>query len=120
LIAIRGATTINNNTQEEIKEASIELFAKLIETNNIDLQDIKAIIFSCTQDITKDYPGKFIREIFNLSSVGIMHFNEMFVENSLPKCIRVLLLLDKCNTAIIQYVYLREAKSLRKDLFNNT
>lgn len=118
MIAVRGATTISYNTSEEIKAASIELFSDIIRTNEIDIKDITAIFFSCTQDITKDYPGKFVREHFNLSNTAIMHYNEMHVENSLKQCIRVLLLVDMPKNKDVTYVYLNEAKKLRQDLFN--
>lgn len=119
MIAIRGATTINNNTVEEIKNNSIELFDELIKANNIKNENIVSILFSCTKDITADYPGKFIRENFNLKNTAIMHFNEMEVENSLPLCIRILIL-SMDNIENVNFVYLHDAKNLRKDLFNIT
>jgi chorismate mutase len=117
LIAIRGATTIKQNTTEEIKNASIELFTEIINANQLKLEHITAIFFSCTNDITKDYPGKFVRKHFNLDNTAIMHYNEMQVENSLKMCIRVLLLANVEHIDKIKYVYLNEAKKLREDLF---
>ncbi len=118
MIAIRGATTIKNNSIEEIKTASIELFDEIIRVNQINLKDIISIFFSCTQDITKDYPGKYVREHFNLDNTAIMHFNEMNVEDSLSFCIRVLIQVNVDCKQKITYVYLNEAKKLRKDLYN--
>lgn len=118
MIAIRGATTINENTSEEIKNASIELFEEILLQNNIEAENVMSIFFSCTKDITADYPGKYVREHYNLKSAAIMHFNEMYVENSLAMCIRILILIDneiKGKTEI-NYVYLKNAKNLRKDL----
>ena len=98
MIALRGATTINENSKEEIEKHSIELFKEIITRNNIDLNKIITVEFSCTNDITKAYPGKFVREYFNLKNVAIMHFNEMNVEDDveacIPFCIRVLILVD--------------------------
>lgn len=119
LIAIRGATTIEENSVNFIKESSIELIEELIKVNDIELQDICTIIFSCTEDITKAYPGKFVREHFNLSHTAIMHFNEMKVDNSLPLCIRVLLLINKTSLKSINYVYLNNAKTLRRDIVSD-
>lgn len=116
MINIRGATTISNNTSEEIKAASIELFKEILRANNIDLNKIVSLFFSCTRDITADYPGKYIREHFNLSNVSVMHFNEMYVENSLPLCIRILVQVEGEKNSNTKYVYLKEAKNLRKDL----
>ncbi|KYH35744.1 chorismate mutase AroH [Clostridium tepidiprofundi DSM 19306] len=117
MIFIRGAITIKNNTIEEIKKNSILLFSEIINRNNLKLDSIKAILFSCTSDITKEYPGKIIREHYNLSSAAIMHFNEMNVENSLKLCIRILLIANDENKTCAEYVYLNDAKKLREDLF---
>lgn len=122
MIALRGATTIIENSKEEIEKSSIELFKELIKRNNIDLNKIITIEFSCTRDITKGYPGKFIREYFELKNVAIMHFNEMYVEEdvevSIPLCIRLLLLAD-IELESKEFVYLNNAKNLRKDLDTN-
>lgn len=118
MYAIRGATTIDANNSQDIKKASIELMENIISSNNLNTKDIISMVFSCTQDITKDYPGKFVREHFNLKNTAIMHFNEMYVENSLNLCIRVMLYVNGDNQNV-KYVYLKNAKSLRKDLLNN-
>lgn len=119
MIALRGATTINKNTEEEIKTNSIELFQEIIKKNHIELDKIITIQFSCTQDITKAYPGKFIREYFNLKHTAIMHFNEMNVDSNvesyIPLCIRILILVD-VDTKKREFIYLNKAANLRKDL----
>ncbi|NFE47542.1 chorismate mutase [Clostridium sporogenes] len=120
--SIRGAITIEENEVKYIKEASIKLFSEILIRNNINMEDIISIFISCTKDIDKDYPGKYIREDFNLKNVAIMHFNEMYVEGSMPLCIRILILIDKKNKNVeenIEYVYLGKAKTLRKDLFSS-
>ncbi|APH16884.1 chorismate mutase [Clostridium sporogenes] len=119
--SIRGAITIEKNEVKYIKEASIKLFSEILIRNNLNIDDIVSIFISCTKDIDIDYPGKYIREDFNLKNVAIMHFNEMYVEGSMPLCIRILILIDKKNKNIeenIEYVYLGRAKTLRKDLFS--
>ncbi|ERI92951.1 chorismate mutase [Clostridiales bacterium oral taxon 876 str. F0540] len=120
MIAIRGATTIESNSSDNIRNASIELFEKIIENNNLELEDIVMILFSCTDDITKDYPGKFLREHFDIKDKAIMHFNEMKVENSLKLCIRISLLCEHVDNKEIKFVYLNKARELRKDLMDIT
>ncbi|MTK11913.1 MAG: chorismate mutase [Clostridiaceae bacterium] len=121
MIALRGATTISCNCEEEIKKCSVELFDELIKRNNLKLDTILTIEFSCTRDITKSYPGKFIRENFDVKHASIMHFNEMYVEDnveaSIPLCIRILILADT-NQESREFVYLNNARNLRKDLFS--
>ena len=120
MIAIRGATTITSNTSEDIQEASIELFEELLLANHINTNDIISLLFSCTKDITADYPGKFVRLKFNLKNVAIMHFNEMDVDNTLKNCIRVLIFTNSTSLKNAQYVYLRGAKGLRLDLLSGS
>lgn len=121
MIVLRGATTISENTEAEIENASIELFSEIIKLNNIDLDNILSIEISCTKDINKAYPGKFIREHFKLNHIAIMHFNEMEVDKTLngyiPLCIRFLIWADLRNTNN-KFVYLKGAKKLRKDLLS--
>jgi len=119
MIALRGATTIKENSADCIREASLELFEELIRANSIALEDIVSIIFSCTEDVNKDYPGKFVRQHYKLSYTAIMHFNEMKVENSLPLCIRIMLLINKASAENIKFVYLNNAKTLRRDLVSD-
>lgn len=116
MLSIRGATTITENSIEDIKKYSIELVAEIIKQNDLNLQSINTIIFSCTKDITKEYPGKCVREHFKLNNTAIMHFNEMDVENSLSLCIRVLILINEVANKKIKYIYLHNAKSLRSDI----
>lgn len=120
MIAIRGAITINENSVMQIKHATEELFQSILDSNDIDINNIISIIFSCTQDITREYPGKFLREKYNLKNVGIMHFNEMKVENSLDFCIRVMVIVNNSNEQTsVKHIYLGNAKNLRKDLINS-
>jgi chorismate mutase len=118
MIAIRGATTINEDNIYEVRVASIELFAEILKVNKLNTENLVSIIFSCTSDIKSTYPGKHIREYFGLNKIAIMHFNEMEVNNGLKKCIRVMLLVNKENIGEINYVYLNDAKKLRQDLIN--
>jgi len=118
MIAIRGATTINEDNIKEVREASLELFNEIIKENKIETENIISIIFSCTSDIKSTYPGKHIREHFGLNKVAIMHFIEMEVHNSLKKCIRVMVHVNKDNNKEIKYIYLNNAKKLRQDLIN--
>lgn len=115
--AIRGAITIDINHEENIKKASIKLFTEICEKNNLDKNNIISIIFSCTDDITAAYPGKFVREEFGLNKQAIMHFNEMRVisELYLPLCIRIMILYNG-EIEELKHIYLEKASSLRKDL----
>lgn len=117
MVGIRGAITIPLNQVDHVKEASVRLFSEIYYKNNLDKNKIVSIIFSCTEDINAAYPGKFIREEFDLNKQAIMHFNEMKVINELylPLCIRIMILYNG-EIEEIKHIYLEKASSLRKDL----
>jgi chorismate mutase len=115
MISIRGATTVECNNLDEIRNKTIELISEIINVNKLNINHINTMIFSCTDDITVAYPGAFVREHFKLNNISIMHFNEMKVENSIKLCVRVLILSNE-EKSLVEFVYLHNAKELRKDL----
>ena len=118
VIGIRGAITCEHNTVEDILHASKELMESIIFINQLNQEDIAAILFTTTKDLTAVYPARAVRDM-GWSISPLLCFQEMDVENSLEKCIRVLILwnTDKRSDQI-QHVYLREARQLRPDLVN--
>lgn len=118
MVGIRGATTINNDTEEDIMNCTTELLEKAISYNSLDRELIKAVFFSCTKDITSAYPAKAAREI-GFTEIPLMCFQEMHVDGSLQKCIRLCIFYEgEISPKDIKHVYLKEAKHLRPDLAN--
>ena len=117
LIGIRGATTVSSNNADEIRMAVLEMVNEILEKNNIATSDIACVDFTMTKDLNCAYPAKFAREIESFENVPLMCYQELDIENSLEKCIRVRILVntDKNQSEII-HVYLNEAKKLRPDL----
>ncbi len=113
---VRGATTIEHNTQEQILSATQTLLTTMLTQNQIDSQDIASILFTTTADITAAYPAKAAREL-GMQLVPLLCFQEMQVEGSLPFCIRILI---HWNTSQpqdqIQHIYLNQAQQLRPDI----
>lgn len=114
---VRGATTVKNNTEEEILTAAEELFVKMIDKNEINPNDVASVFISTTEDIDAGFPAKGMRQLEGWKYVPVMCMREMPVPNSLKMCIRIMLHLntDKDQTEI-HHVYLREAHILRPDL----
>lgn len=110
---IRGAITADNNSENAIKEATIELLTELFNTNNINKDLISHIIFTTTNDLNAAFPAKFARLDFGLNDTAMMCFHELDVPNSLPMCLRVLIVLNCNETFKPQFVYLKDAKKLR-------
>lgn len=118
MIGIRGATTIENNNDKEISENTIVLIEEIINSNSLNKDKITALFFSCTEDITASYPAKAVRQM-GLNEIPLMCFQEMHVENSLPKCIRVCVFYDgEISKKNVRHIYLNNAKQLRPDLLN--
>lgn len=114
---IRGAITVDDNSREKIWQAAQLLVTKILSLNKLQAEDIGAIIFSTTEDLTAAFPSSAVRQLPALKFIPLFDTREPAVENSLPLCIRVLILadLDKKQHEI-RHVYLGGAKNLRPDL----
>ena len=111
---IRGAITIENNTKEDIKSATIELLEKLIKENNIKKENISHAIFTLTNDLNAEFPAKFARLDFGWDNIAMMCFHELDVPNSLEKCLRVLVVVNVEDNFEPKFVYLKGAEKLRR------
>lgn len=114
---IRGATTVANNVAGEISLAVHELLDALEERNQLSSEHLISVTFSVTQDLDAIFPAAAARQRPGWDAVPLMDVQHMYVEGSLPRCIRVLihaqipvLHQDIC------HVYLRHAQTLRPDL----
>jgi len=113
---IRGATTVNSNTKEEIIEITKELLIALQRKNNFKIEDLVSVFFSVTSDLNTAFPAQAAREI-GWNKVPLFDMQEIEVPGSLSKCIRILIQIN-CQKSLqeIKHCYLRGAKILRKDL----
>ena len=111
---IRGAITIEQDTKEQMEKATVELYSKIIEANEVKTEDISHIIFTLTKDLKCAFPAKFLRENFDIPFVPMMCFNELDVETSLEKCLRILIVVNTNKRQDeIKHIYLGGAKVLR-------
>ncbi|MEX0710998.1 MAG: chorismate mutase [Pirellulales bacterium] len=115
---VRGATTVETNSRDEILKATRQLLALMIRQNGIEPGDVASAIFTATPDLNAEFPALAARQLGWLE-VPLLCTHEMTIPGSLPRCIRILL---HWNTdkppREIQHVYIREAASLRPDLCN--
>ncbi len=114
---IRGATTIEEDTRENILAATEELLLAILKKNiGLKKEDIASVIFTVTEDLSAIFPPLAAREM-GWSLVPMICAREIPVPNSTPKCIRVLL---HWNTEKqqneIKHIFLHRAKNLRPDL----
>ena len=110
---IRGATTVESNTKEAIVAGTKELLHELIEANDIQQEQVAAVIFTTTRDLNAEFPAVAARQI-GWTDVALLCSHEMDVPDALPSCIRILLLVNtERSPQELSNVYLRGAVNLR-------
>lgn len=115
--AVRGATTVECDDCQLIHAAIRELLLTLISCNDIETETVVSAIFTATPDLRAAFPAAAAREI-GWTDVPMLCAAEIDVPESQPRCLRVLLHVERtaANAPLIP-VYLRDAASLRPDLF---
>ncbi len=113
--AIRGATTVSDNSVAAIREAVIELLDELETRNQLDPDEIISLTFSVTKDLDAIFPAAIARERPHWHNVPLLDVQQMHVEGSLEKCIRFLIHINLPIQTQVYHPYLRGAKNLRPD-----
>ncbi|MFO0790172.1 MAG: chorismate mutase [Pirellulales bacterium] len=113
---VRGATTVPENTREEILKATRQLVALMVRRNGIEAKDVASAIFTTTPDLDAEFPALAARQLGWLE-VPLLCGHEMSIPGSLPRCIRVLVHWNTDRAQHdVQHVYVRDAERLRPDL----
>ena len=116
LQAIRGATTVSGNNVEAIREAVMELLDEIEERNKLDPTEIISATFTVTRDLDAIFPAAIARKRPDWDNVAMLDVQQMHVEGSLERCIRLLIHVNLPVSQVkICHTYLREAASLRPD-----
>lgn len=114
--ALRGATTVDEDTREAMDEAVIELFAELFARNDLHADDLISVMLTATDDLHARFPAASARE-FGLHSVPLICARELDIIGATPRCVRVMIHLETERARDeLHHVYLRGAASLRDDL----
>lgn len=111
---IRGAITVEANTKEALEASTNELLQAIINSNNITQDKISHVIFTTTKDLNADFPAKFARLNFGWNKAAMMCFHELDVPNSLPMCLRILIVINCEENFEPKFVYLKGAANLRR------
>ncbi len=90
---IRGATIADANTAIAIYAATREMLQQLIDANGIEEQDVAAVYFTATPDLNAGFPAAAARQL-GWNNTALLCASEIAVPNSLPACIRVLILVN--------------------------
>lgn len=114
--AIRGATTVRENTRDAIISETGIMLCEMLERNSLKNEDVISVIFTVTSDLNAAFPAAAARSI-GLNQAGLLDFPELNVKGSLKMCIRALMFADTLlPQSEISHVYLNAAKVLRTDL----
>jgi chorismate mutase len=113
---VRGATTADANTKEDILKATRQLLALMVRQNGIEHEDVASAFFSTTVDLDAEFPALAARQLGWLD-IALMCTHELDVPGSLQRCIRILLHWNTTKPASeIVHVYIKDAARLRPDL----
>jgi chorismate mutase len=114
--AVRGATTVDEDTAPAITERVVALLRQIMERNGLEEDDIISILFTATDDIVSTFPATAARSM-GLGAVPLICARELAIVGSVPRCIRVMLhVTTERSRHDIHHVYLEGAHGLRDDL----
>lgn len=118
--AIRGATTVSENSAEAIAQAVTEMLDALESNNQLDPTQIVSVTFSVTRDLDAIFPAAIARTRPRWDTVPLLDVQQMHVQGSLPLCIRLMAhTYLAVSQSEVKHAYLRGARNLRPDLCLN-
>lgn len=116
LRALRGATTVDEDTTAHVTDRVQTLVRTMLERNGVDHDDLVSILFTATEDLVSVFPATAARAT-GLGDVPLICARELSIAGATPMCIRVLMhLYTDRNRNELHHVYLEGARSLRDDL----
>src|SRR5262249_19681569 len=114
--AIRGATCLEVDDPEHMRERVVELVQAMLDRNGLSLDDLISVIFTATPDLRSDFPAAAARSV-GLGDVPLLCAQELDIPGSLPRVVRVLAHAQlELPRGEVAHVYLRGAEVLRQDL----
>jgi chorismate mutase len=110
---IRGATTVDSNTKEDILNSAKELLQKMIDANRLQPENVACAIFTTTHDLNAEFPAAAARQL-GWAHPALLCAQEMNVPGSLQRCLRILILYNTEKSAEeIVHVYIKGATTLK-------
>ena len=111
---VRGAIVARDNTKEAILEATRELLKKLIESNDLTEDNVAAIFFTSTADLTTEFPALALRKM-DWWNVPALCAQELEIENSMERVIRTMVFINRSESFKPKHEYIGKAAELRPD-----
>lgn len=116
--ALRGATTLEADTRDQVLERTSELLATLLERNALSTDQVISLLFTATDDVRSEFPAAAVRAA-GISDVPMMCARELGIDggSGIPLCVRVMAHIDADRArSELRHVYLHGARQLRSDL----
>ena len=118
VVALRGATTLDADSREQVLERTTELLAAMLERNDLSSADLISLIFTATDDISSEFPAAAVRAA-GISDVPMLCARELPIAgpSNIPLCIRVMAHAQShLARDALRHPYLHGARQLRSDL----
>ncbi|HEY8338327.1 MAG TPA: chorismate mutase [Egibacteraceae bacterium] len=118
LAALRGATTLDADTREQVLERTAEMLGALLQRNGLTSDDVVSLILTATEDVRSEFPAAAVRAA-GISDVPMLCARELAIDSdsAIPLCVRVMahVYTDRPRSDL-RHVYLHGARQLRSDL----
>ena len=116
VLALRGATTCDENTKEEVDTKTQTLVEAMLERNAIAHDDLISILFTATEDLSSAFPAEAARQM-GMGDIPLLCAREIPVAGSMRSVVRILLHFHtELGLREVTHVYLDGAERLRDDL----
>lgn len=113
---IRGAVQAPADTPAAIDASTRELLREMVDRNGISPQEVVAIWFTQTPDLTASHAASSARAL-GWRQVPLIGAQEAPVEGQMPRVVRALMIADlDLNPTSVRHVYLGVTRELRDDL----
>jgi chorismate mutase len=114
--AVRGATTLDFDTQAHLFERMAELLDILMTSNELVPDDLISVLVTASADVRSGHPATALRAS-GLTDVPLMGALELDLPGMLPLCLRVMFHVDtERSRSDVQHIFLHGAVALRPDL----
>jgi len=114
--ALRGATTLDADTKEQMTERVQTLLREMVERNGVHHDDIISVVFTATDDLRSMFPATAARAL-GLGDLPLLCARELAIEEATPHCVRILMHISTERVPHdLRHVYLENAQGLNDEL----
>jgi len=111
--AVRGATTLEEDTPEQIIDRVHELVREMMRANDLVDDDLISVLVTASPDIHSAFPATAVRSL-GLGDVPLLGAQEADVNGGMPLCVRLMMHVETTLARDeVAHVYLHGARGLR-------